>query len=55
VNILALAPRPAEEPPVDGDLETWARLFILSPAITDLERRDRFVVAQLLADVEASR
>ena len=54
-HILAPPIRPSAEPPVDGDLETWARNFILSPATTDQERAERRIVAQLLADVEAAR
>lgn len=53
--ILAPSPRPPAEPPLNSDLETWARGFILSPATTPQERHERFVVAQVLADVEAGR
>lgn len=41
--------------PGSTDLESWARGFILSPARTARDRRDRRIVAQLLADLEASR
>jgi len=50
-----LTARPCTAPPVDSDVETWSRAFILSPAQTDRDVRDRWIVAQLLADVEASR
>lgn len=51
---LVLPAPPSTEPPVD-DLEAWARRFILTPAATSRERHERFVVAQLLADLEATR
>jgi hypothetical protein len=47
--------RPRTASPIDSDLETWARNFILSPAANEQERRERRIVAELLADVEASR
>lgn len=50
-----LIPRPAAEPPVDVDLETWARTFALSPAVTEQDRRERRIVLEILAEVEASR
>jgi hypothetical protein len=53
-NLVLLAPVGAK-PPLDEGLETWARRFILTPAVTDRERRVRFVVAQLLAELEAAR
>ncbi len=37
------------------ELVLWARDFVLSPARTDRDRRERVIVAQLLADVEAGR
>lgn len=52
MNILTSPLRPSTEPPLDSDLEDWARRFILSPATSERERQ---IVAQLLADVEASR
>jgi hypothetical protein len=36
-------------------LETWARNLILRPATTPQELHVRFVVSNLLAEVEASR
>lgn len=52
MNILTVDVRPRTEPPLDSDLEDWARRFVLDPATDDRERR---IVAQLLADVEAAR
>lgn len=54
-TILPFVPRSGAEPPLDSDLEAWARTFVLSPAITPRERHERFLVAQLLADLEAQR
>ncbi|WP_433368300.1 hypothetical protein ACQPZX_41295 [Actinoplanes sp. CA-142083] len=54
-SILSPPARPDAEPPLDRELEDWARAFVLSPAVTPQERHERFVVAQLLANVEALR
>ena len=43
------------QPPLDEPVVSWARRFILTTAGTDRERRERFIVAQLLADLEAAR
>lgn len=52
MNIVSSPLRPSAEPPLDSDLEDWARQLILDPAADERERR---IVAQLLADVEAQR
>jgi hypothetical protein len=47
--------RPTTGSPAETDLETWARNFALSPAATDDERRERRIVLEILAELEASR
>jgi hypothetical protein len=48
-----LIPLPSAEPPVEDDLKTWARELILVPAVTPQELHIRFVVSDLLAQMEA--
>lgn len=40
---------------VPDELSQWARGYVLSPALTDQDRRERRIVATLLAELEASR
>lgn len=55
MNTIFVQPHPAAEPPADTDMETWARELILRPATTPQEHHVRFVVADVLADLEAQQ